>query len=149
MSARKKTQTRARPARRIHGHPMLSDFHAPLPRLTEPGEKNLGVTFARLAERIGSSPDAPSARFHISEGKHVTCWFLDAGPVGCRVTDSAEGPSDLEIFLDADTWRQMACGRLSPLEAFSHGRLRLRVSSDLDVARRFVRRLHSTVPPRP
>jgi len=140
MSDRDATETAARILERIRRLPFFSDFSAPLPRLVEPDRYDLDGTFARLAELIGTPQEPLSVRFHIADGDAVRSWYLDAGPEGGQVTteESARRP-DVEFILDSETWKLIAEGTLSPLEAFGRGRMRVR--GDIDVYRRFAGQL--------
>jgi putative sterol carrier protein len=46
---------------------------------------------------------------------------------------------DVELILDAPTWRAITSGELSLVEAFARGRMRVR--GDIDDARRLVQQL--------
>jgi putative sterol carrier protein len=142
MSERGETEAGTSFPQWVQDLPFLSNFHTPLPRLAEPGAKDLDATFVRLGELLGA-PEAPLAvRIQVSDGEHVRSWLLDAGPTGCRVTDDTDGPPDVEAMLDAETWTLIASGAMSPLEAFSRGSMRAR--GDLRAARRLARQLYRT-----
>jgi hypothetical protein len=142
MSDRDETETTASIPQWVHRLPFLSDFYTPLPALAEPTVEDLDVTFDRLAELIGMTPTPMAVRVQLGEGEHadVRSWVLDAGPSGCRVTSEATRPPDAEAILDAETWRLIASGGMSPLEAFARGRMRVRGS--LQTARRLARQLY-------
>jgi putative sterol carrier protein len=81
-------------------------------------------------------------RIQLGEGEdaEVRSWVLDAGPSGCRVTSEATRSPDAEAIVDAETWRLIASGRMSPLEAFARGRMR--VPGDMQTARRLARQFY-------
>jgi putative sterol carrier protein len=140
MSERDATETEARILERFRRLPFFSDFSAPLPRLAQPDSYDFDATFARLAQLVGTSQEALSVRFHLADGDAVRSWSVDAGPEGGQVTtEEPARPPGIELILDAETWKLIAEGTLTPLEAFGRGRMRVR--GDIDVYRRFARRL--------
>jgi len=141
MSDRDETETAASIPQWVHRLPSLSDFYAPLPTLAEPTE-DLDATFVRVAELLGASSTPLAVRVQISDGEDadVRSWVLDTGPTGCQVTSEATRPPDAEAILDTETWALIASGRMSPLEAFAQGRMRVR--GDMQTARRIARQLY-------
>lgn len=140
MSDRDPNETAAAVLDRFRKLPFFSDFSTPLPRLAEPDSYDLDGTFARLAELIGAPQEPLSVRFRIADGHAVRSWTLRAGPEGRQVTTQESEPQpDLEFILDAETWKLIAEGTGSLLEAFGRGRMRVR--GDIEVARRFAGQL--------
>ncbi len=125
---------------RFSRFPPFSDFSALLPRLVETDEYDVGGSLARLADLVGAPEESLSIRFNVADGDAVRSWTLDAGPKGGKVTARASSKQpDVELILEAETWRLIAEGRMSLLEAFGKGRMRVR--GDIDAARRFAGRL--------
>lgn len=120
--------------------PSLSPFCAPLPGLAEAPEGDHGAAVGRLAEVLGAPEEPMSVRIQIINGDGARCWLLDAGPAGCQVTRDADRDASTEAILDEETWALLASGRLSPLEAFALGRMRVR--GDLRAAGRLARQLY-------
>jgi SCP-2 sterol transfer family len=114
----------------------FSDFSAPLPRLVEPASYEVDATFARLADMVGAPEEALSVGFRVVDDDGERVWTLNVGPSGGRVaTQASEEGADLEFIVQADTWRRIAEGTMSLLEAFGRGQLRVR--GDIEDARRF------------
>jgi putative sterol carrier protein len=122
--------------------PFLSNFQTPLPRLAEPAAQDLDATLGLFGQLLGAPSEPLAVRIQISEGEQQRSWLLDAGPDGCRVTEDDNRPPDVEAMLDAETWRLIANGEISPLEAFGRGRMRVR--GDLRAARRLAGQLYRT-----
>jgi hypothetical protein len=125
---------------RARAEPVLGDFAVPLPKLARAGSTGIGASFEELAKVIGVSKETTTVTFRVTEPRKVHVWSLSSGPSGSRVTTGDPQPPDLEVLLDAETWKQIAAGALSPLEAFGRGKMRIR--GDLNLARRIVRRIH-------
>jgi putative sterol carrier protein len=120
--------------------PLLSDFGTPLPRLMGADSRELDTTFDRLSQVVGNSEEPLAIRIRIVDGERDRSWLLYADSAGCRVTAEPEQAPDLEAIMSSETWVLIASGTLSPLEAFSRGRMRAR--GDLRTARRLVRQLY-------
>ncbi len=78
-------------------------------------------------------------RFVIADAENVRSWVLTAGPDGCQVSAAGPRRPDVEVILDAATWRLVAAGDMSLLEAFGRGRMRVR--GDIDLARQLAQAL--------
>ena len=129
-------------AERLHDNPVLADFLSPLPRLTEQGDEgDLGRTFERLGEIAGRSEIRARVHFRILEDdrKTIRSWSLELGPTGHSVTPEPAHRPDLEVLVTEETWRRLAEGTVSPLEAFGLGDMRVR--GNVRVARRLARLL--------
>ncbi|WP_405827132.1 SCP2 sterol-binding domain-containing protein [Streptomyces sp. NBC_00105] len=129
---------------RVRQVPFLGDFAEPLPRLTEPGDaggrEGIEEAFGRFSGLLGAPTDAVRLRFRVVDDGREDCWCIEAGPEGNRVTGGVGTQADVEVIVDDVTWAALAEARMSPLEAFGLGRMRVR--GDVDVAWRVVRRLH-------
>ncbi|WP_431047145.1 SCP2 sterol-binding domain-containing protein [Streptomyces sp. P1-3] len=136
--------TTAAALERIRQVPFLGDFAEPLPRLTEPGaaggKEGVERTFRRFSGLLGEQTDAVRLRFRVVDDGGENCWCIEAGPEGNRVTGDVGTRADVEVIVDDGTWAALAEARMSPLEAFGLGRMRVR--GDVNVAWRVVRRLH-------
>ena len=120
--------------------PSLSNFHTPLPNLAGHSESDHQAAVVRLAELLGATPDRLTVRIQINDGEQARSWLLDAGPTGCQVTDDVAQQANVEAILDQETWSLLASGRMSPLEAFARGRMRVR--GDMKTARRLSQHLY-------
>jgi putative sterol carrier protein len=114
----------------------LSDFEVSLPRF---GGKDLQASFKRFAKLIGAPERPLSVVIHVADEGESQPGVFHAAASGCKVTDVVPESSDLELILDASTWSEISSGELSLLEAFAHGRMRVR--GDVDDARRLVQQL--------
>jgi hypothetical protein len=124
---------------RVARHAFLSPFGTRLPAVAQPDDPDLEASVRRLAERIGAVPRRAVVHLGIRDASGPRSWSLQVGPEGSTVrAERMEGP-DLEILTDAETWRRMASGSVSPLVAFGGGGVR--VIGDLGVARRLASRL--------
>lgn len=101
-----------------------------LQKLTEPTRPELATTFHRVADILTKARNRKplQLQFSIFDGdtEEPTSWSVAIGKDGGK---AAQGPSerpDVEIITRAETWWEIAEGRLSPLEAFVNGRLRVR-----------------------
>jgi hypothetical protein len=130
-------------ARSLEDHlqatPFLADFYAPLPPLVRDDNEDLDAGIARLAQLIGGVDSPLAVRFVIADADDVRTWLVEADPDGCRVSAAGGRHPAVEVMLDADTWRQVAAGRMSMLEAFGRGRMRVR--GEIGVARDFAQAL--------
>lgn len=124
---------------RLRSNRFLSSFMSPALTLSQPGERDFGRAFERLAAMIGGSPVRARINFGIVDGEATQSWSLDLGSDGCQVSSGRAHRPDLEFLIQEPTWWQIAEGRLTLLEAFL-GR-GMRVRGDIGVARRFIRLL--------
>jgi SCP-2 sterol transfer family len=125
---------------RIREEPLLGTFAVPLPSLRSDGSDDVGPTFVRLGELIGSSEKA-SLSFRIADDVNTQTWALEIGPDGCAVTPQPTMRPDVEVLLEPETWRRIADGSVSPLEAFGIGKMRVR--GDIQIALRVFRQLQT------
>lgn len=109
---------------RMHDVPFLGDFARPFPRLGADGTA-LRPTFEQFGRHLGKPGKRVVVLFRLTGERGDETVAVTAGPDGSSVDAGADAP-DLEVLLTEDTWRQIAGGRLSPLEAFGRGRLRVR-----------------------
>jgi hypothetical protein len=116
----------------------LGDFAIPL-KLSG-GSDDLARSFDEIGRQLDGAKETFTLTFRVTDDRDVRTWSLEASPQGCRVTDHEESTPDLEIFVDAQTCRQLLNGSIVPLEAFGRGQMRVR--GDVRLARRIVRRLH-------
>lgn len=101
-----------------------------LQKLTKPTELELETTFRRVAEILSKTRNGKPLKLQFSilddKTEEPTLWSVAISKGGGA---AAKGPAerpDVEIITSAETWWQIAEGRLSPLEAFVKGRLRVR-----------------------
>jgi putative sterol carrier protein len=141
MSDGADTETGDRSADPVAAEEFLSEFQVSLPRFGGEEGGDLEASFARFAELIGA-PEAPlSIVIHVADESELRSRAIHAAASGCKVTDAVPESSDVELILDASTWRTIASGELSLLEAFARGQMRVR--GDIDDARRLVQQLRN------
>jgi len=119
--------------------PVLSGYQSPVPALAG-ADTDLDAAFQRLGDLIGGSRSPMTLRIRLSDGRERRTWLLDADYNGCRVSNEADRPSDLEATMHPDTWTLIARGELSPLDAFAQGRMNVRGS--MRAARSLAHRLY-------
>jgi putative sterol carrier protein len=118
--------------------PVLADFVGPLPNLLGNLRTADERSFARVGQRLSGVGKAANIRVSLTEADSVTSWSLELSPKGCTVARGGKRKADLEIILASpDVWLRIASGRLSPLEAFVQGQMRVR--GDIALARRIAR----------
>lgn len=114
--------------------------YAKLTRLGEPGAE-VGRSFERMAELLAGSPETGIVQFQILSGDRRLSWCLEMTGKECRVsTEPVAGP-DLDVLVREETWRHIAEGGLSPIEAFGRGKMRIR--GNIELATRIYERLGS------
>lgn len=101
-----------------------------LQKLTEPMRPELATTFNRVAEILSKIRNGRPLQLQFSildkEDKEPIPWSVAITKAGPRVEQKAAERPDVEIITRAETWWEIAEGKLSPLEAFLTGRLRVR-----------------------
>jgi hypothetical protein len=105
--------------------------YAKLRRLTEPRERDLDQTFQRLADSLRDSGKTATVRCTILTGDTSRRWTFDLRGNDCQLLSEQKKMPDLEIITSDSTWWEIAAGNVSPLEAFSQGRLRILGNTDL------------------
>ena len=129
------TEMDDRSAEPVAAAQFLSEFEVSLPPLGG----DLEASFSRLADLIGAPETPLSIVIHIADESEPRSRAIHAAASGCKMTDVVPESPDVELILDAPTWRAIASGELSLVEAFARGRMRVR--GDIDDARRLVQQL--------
>jgi putative sterol carrier protein len=89
----------------------------------------IATTFQRVAEILKTKNGRPlQLQFSIVDNgaEEPTPWSVAITKEGAHVELKAAERPDVEIITGAETWWEIAEGKLSPLEAFLTGRLRVR-----------------------
>lgn len=111
------------------------DSYPRLQKLTEPTRPELATTFNRVAEILAKAPKVRPLQLQISilddDTEEPTVWAVAIDKDGGKAVQGASEQTDVEIITRAETWWEIAEGRLSPLEAFVSGRLRVRGNIEL------------------
>jgi hypothetical protein len=115
-------------AGRIRDDRVLAAFLSPFRSLAQPGDADLGRSFERFAETVSGSEIQARVLFRVlaSDGRTARPWSLELRPGGYEVSTEPAHRPDLEVLVGEGTWRQLAEGAVSPLEAFALGDLRVR-----------------------
>jgi hypothetical protein len=100
-------------------------------RLTERRGENIDKTFRRLADLLRDTGKTAILRCTILVADGRRHWTFDLQGTECRLHGDAVKAPDLEIITREATWWDIAEGRLSPLEAFAQGRLRITGNTEL------------------
>ena len=120
-------------------HPVLSDFAARWPQLGGTGKRDASGAFDEIAKRLGKSKRAALIRITLHSGDALESWSLAMKSGRCKVSRDDGGKADLELITTPETWAGITSGRLSLLEAFGAGSIRVR--GDLELARVLARRV--------
>ncbi len=99
-------------------------------------------TFERLAELLNQSKETGNIQFRIVAKEQPRYWNLRLEAQGCSVHVDRLDKPDLEIITTAETWLQIAGGKLSPLVAFARGKMRIR--GDEKLGKRLLKQLASS-----
>jgi putative sterol carrier protein len=103
---------------------------------------DVGETFERLSELLKDSPDNGSIQFRIVDKDQPRYWNLRLDGQDCSVHLDRVDKPDLEIITMAETWLQIAGGKLSPLVAFARHKMRIR--GDEKLGKRLLKQLASS-----
>jgi putative sterol carrier protein len=125
----------------VKGNRLLMTFSLPWSPLAKAGEQDLSRVFENLGQQIGASEEKAQVHFGIIEGDETRSWSLEIGPDGSAVRAERVHNPDLEVLVQKEVWWQIVQGVLSPLEAFSEGKMR--VIGDLNVGRKIAMRLQT------
>lgn len=105
--------------------------YARVRRLTKARHDDIGHTFRRLAELLRNSGHTATLRCTILIGDESRSWTLELSGRDCRVRSAADSVPKLEVITREATWWEIADGRLSPLDAFLQGRMRILGDTEL------------------
>jgi len=105
--------------------------YAKLRPLTEPREETLDQTFQKLAYFLRESGKTATLQCTILVGDQTRHWTLNLQGSDSRLQNEPVRKPDLEIITRDNTWREIADGKQSPLEAFTQGRLRILGDTEL------------------
>jgi putative sterol carrier protein len=112
---------------------------APLKKLLEPEDSDLEAGFQRLAELLQASGETADVQFDIAEGRRTHRWHVALREKSATVGEEAARRPDVRLIVGDKTWRQIAAGQLSPLDAFLSGQLRFR--GDVETATRLFKKV--------
>jgi len=99
--------------------------YARIRRLTEAHREDIDRTFRRLADFLRDSGKSAIVRWTILSPDGRREWTFELEGLDCRLSGEAAQIPDLELITRESTWWEIAEGRLSPLDAFLQGRMRV------------------------
>jgi hypothetical protein len=116
------------------GRPLgASDTFAALKKLNSPGD--VEGTFERLGKILAPSGFHGTVSVQLVDetaGKQKTSHFtLTLADGKAKVSDEPAEKPDVEFITTAETWQEIAAGKLEPQDAFFGGRMRLRGKAEL------------------
>ena len=119
----------------------MVDAYFSLHKLTGPTRKSLGETFHRMAELLheNAADESGHLQFRILDGDRSSVWTLASVRKRRQVGEEEMEKPDFEIITDAETWWQVADGKLSPFRAFLQGKMR--VLGNLELGKRVLARI--------
>jgi putative sterol carrier protein len=118
---------------------MSVDSYVKLRSLTERRESDLDGTFQRMAELLDKTGEHALLQIRVLNDEKHLHWCLELDEQGSRVRTELVQHPDFEVVTRAETWWQIAEGSLSPLEAFTRGKMKVR--GDVELGKRILRRL--------
>lgn len=114
------------------------DRYARLQPLTRSSERSVESSFKALASALRGSREEGILQFRLVGGKERR-YRLKMTKTSCSFDTRISKSFDLEIVTRAQTWHEIARGKLSPIEAFVRGKLRVR--GDAELGKRLVTEL--------
>ncbi len=111
--------------------------HAVFRPLIKPKSRALKTSMTRLASELQGTSERGILQFRVLDGATRHVWCLRLKDKTVAQPGPTEETPDLEIVLRQDTWQEIACGQLSPVDAYLGGRLRVR--GDYEMAKRLLR----------
>lgn len=113
--------------------------YAKIRRLTEKKGEDVDKTFRRLANHLRDTGRTGSLRCTLLVANGRRHFTFDFEPGGCRMISDTTKKPDLELIAREDTFWEIAEARLSPLDAFLQGRLR--VLGDINLGSHLMRQV--------
>ncbi len=108
-----------------------SSDYATLHPLTGPLGDDVGNTFLRMAEALEGSFTLPGRKqrkavFTVVSNDGCHQWLLVFGGSKCKCSEGSVDLPDFEIIVRESAWWDIASGRLSPMDVFGQGKMRIR-----------------------
>jgi putative sterol carrier protein len=95
-----------------------------------PNEHDLDQTFQHMAEALAGSGEEGHFQVRILGSGAELCWNIGLGGKSPEVGRQRMHRPDFEIVTRIETWWHIAEGKLSPLDAFLTGKMRVRGNRD-------------------
>ena len=108
-----------------------SSDYATLHPLTEPLGDDVGNTFLRMAEALEGSFELPGRKQKkmvvtvVSKDRRRQ-WLLVFSGSKCKCSERSVVSPDFELIVRESAWWDIASGRLSPMDVFGQGKMRIR-----------------------
>ena len=118
--------------------PVLADFAEPLPQVPDLEKGDAGERMNALGRALHKITRGV-VRITLGPEEKARRWNIGLAPGGAKVAEGDAGEPDLELITSEETWSEIIGGRLSPLDAFTGGRIR--VLGDVELARLMFRAL--------
>ncbi len=105
------------------------------------GDKGRGIvdSFEKVARKLERTEERGVVQIRILAEDEEHYWRVEMEKGECRLHEGSIQKPSLEIITREETWREISEGSLSPMEAFLHGRMRVR--GDLKMGIRILKRL--------
>lgn len=131
----------------FRGHSVLSELCDPLPRLRRDPDEDTERSIISLAGGLGPATEPASMSLQIHGDTAARYWRIQIGPDGAKAIEEGAEPSltdpvDVEIITREETWRLIADGTASLVDAWVDGQLRFR--GNIVVLYRLVRQLRQS-----
>jgi putative sterol carrier protein len=78
-----------------------------------------------MAKLLDKAGETATTQFTVLMPDGLARWRIDLQESGASCREEAADAADLEIVVGEGTWWEIASGRLSPVDAFSRGELRI------------------------
>jgi putative sterol carrier protein len=92
----------------------------------EPTERDLKITFERMAERLRDSGLSGTVQIHVQSGENWQVFAIRLGKRTAELLKNAVEKPSLAAFVTNETWWAIAAGKVAPLEAFVRGQIHIR-----------------------
>lgn len=101
--------------------------------------RDINASYASLAKKLDGKRLTGIMQLSVRDGRKVTHRCLAMSPAKCEAFDHRAEDPDLEVLTDEATWDAISRGKISPMEAFVTGRMRVR--GDIRLAHRIAAKL--------
>ena len=106
------------------------------------GTADLAATFRNMASLLEDAGFDVVMEFHIRSGQTFQTFSLRVVDGTSSAVAEPAADAHIELVTAEETWNEIAAGRLSPLDAFGDGKLRLR--GDMGLGSRVLKHLAGT-----
>jgi putative sterol carrier protein len=107
--------------------------------LIRSNRENVRTSLEQVARSLSTTGEQTRIHFRLLNSGKREAWTVHVGGKKADVQDRHTGKPKVEVVTRVETWNEIALGKLSPLEAFVTGRLRVR--GDVEMTKRMLRHL--------